>query len=226
MGAVGGILGAAVALLKAEHTVIALSAGIALVSLLWMHSLVSVFSLKRLTVPAAFYWAYFLMVYLPAHVIFLEDQGPAGWRYILAVLAVLALVPLGIALAQMVFRWSSRDTRRFFDRAAWPAVPLQAKSVWFLGLLVLSVVVIGLHVSRLPTIPVIYLIGNPGQAAMITALREGSLKTLAVPLWMSYLMAWTRNLFLPLLTMLCWGKYRVSRRRKWLTPHGSCRIPT
>ena len=213
----GGTIGATAALLNAEYAIVALSASTALVSLLWMHYLVSVFSIRRLTIPAAFYWAYFLRVYLPAHVIFLEGDRPAKWLYMLGVLAVLVLVPLGIALAQVVFRRDRRDSRRFFDSITWSTIVSQrAASVWFVSMFVLSVVVIALHLSRLPVIPIVQLVRNPGQAATITALRESTLKTLAAPSWLRYLIAWTRDLFLPLLVMLCWGEYRVTRKKKWL----------
>lgn len=216
IGALGIILGTMTALLKAEYAVIVLSAGVALISLLWMHYLVAVFSIKRLTVPTAFYWAYFLRVYLPAHVIFLEDQGPAKWLYMLSVLAVLLLVPLGIALAQIIFRRGRRDTNRFFKSSDWPAVPFKTGSIWFLGLLGISALVITLHLRQLPSIPIVQLLRNPGQAMMIAYLRESTFKTLGVPSWLKYLMTWTRDLFLPLLTMLCWAEYRISKKKKWL----------
>lgn len=217
IGALGVALGTAIALLKTEYALLVLSVSIALVSLVSMHYLVSVFRIKQLTIPAAFYWAFFLRVYLPAHSVFLQNTGPIGQRYMLAVMGVLLLVPLGIALAQIVFNRNGRTTHQFFEGSPpWPAVPLRARTAWIWGLLFVSVAVIAFHLSRLPGIPLVQLIANPGQSAMATALREDALKTLAVPSWMKYLMTWTRSLFLPVLTMLCWAEYRASKARKYL----------
>jgi oligosaccharide repeat unit polymerase len=203
-------------LLKTEHALFALSAGIALVSMLSMHYLVSVFRIKQLTVPAAFYWAFFLRVYLPAHSIYLQDAGPIGRQYMIAVMGVLLLVPLGIALAQIVLRRNGHSTRRFFKDSPWPAVPLRGRNVWIWSLLLVSIVVIAFHLRQLPGIPLVQLMTNPGQSALATSLRESAFKTLAVPSWMKYLMTWTRGLFLPVLTMLCWAEFRSSKARKFL----------
>jgi len=212
----GGALGLAVTLLKGECAVIALSASIALVSIWWMHYLVPIFSVKQLTVAVAFYWMYFLQVYLPAHLIFLERRGPAQWRYMAAVIGVLLLVPLGITFAQIIYRRGRRDTLRFFAEATWPPKPLAGKHLWILGLLFLSLVVVALHVHQLPAIPLVALISHPGQSVMIAEVRESSVKVLPVSPWLKYLMAWTRDFFFPLLTMLCWSEYKISKKRKWL----------
>jgi len=212
----GSLLGILVTLLEDEFAIIALSASVAVVSVWWMHRLVPIFSAKRLAVVTAFYWLFFLRVYLPAHLILLERRGPAQWRYISAVGGVLLLIPLGITVAQILFRHDRRDTLSFFASITWPPKPLVAKRLWTFGLLLLSLAVVALHLSQLSTIPVFELLSNPGQGRTIALLRENAWKTLGIPAWLKYLMGWTRALFFPLLTMLCWSEYKISKKGRWL----------
>jgi oligosaccharide repeat unit polymerase len=213
------IFGAGIALsdLETAWILIMLSACIGCVSLIWMHSLVPMFSVKQVTVPATLYWMFFLRVYLPSHVIFLENQGSARIKYITGVWIVLLFIPAGMLFAQLIFRSGRCNTVNFFNRMTSDTIALpRYNNLWFVGLLILSLSVMAYHISILRTLPIFALLRNPGQALLFTEAREESFKTLVVPGSMKYLMMWTRAIFFPLLTMLCWGAYRISRKRKWL----------
>jgi hypothetical protein len=212
----GVLIGGTVVALGPLYAAIVLSAGIGALSLWWMNTLVPILSIKRLTVPAAFYWMYFLRVYLPAHVILLENRGPSQWTYMIGVDSTLLLIPLGMTAAQIVLRRGRRASLRFFAAHTWPPMRSKTTRLWIYGLGIVSLAVVAIHVSLLPSIPIISLLQNPGQSSLIAAMREDSFKMLAVPGGLKYLMSWTQSVFLPLLVLLCLTEYRITRKGRWL----------
>src|ERR1700683_767141 len=93
---------------------VVLSALTILVSVWLMQTLVGVFNLRRITIPAFFYYLYFAVILLPGFFIFSDEVTPTRWRFLFGIESVLITVPIGIAIANLFFRFNRRRIAIFF----------------------------------------------------------------------------------------------------------------
>lgn len=194
--------------------------GIALLSILviglsiWMmQRLVGLFSLKQLTIAGFFYFLYFAAILVPGLFIFADEVTPSRWRFLLGIESVLITVPIGVAIANLCFGSRKREISNFFRQPV-EAEPLGRSAVRFYLAFIFSAIVITLiYIKQTPSIPLFYLIRNPGQFLTAALLREDSLKLLNSPL--TYVYGVLRGTIFPFLILIAYGRYKRQQKKSW-----------
>ena len=87
---------------------------ILILSVISMHSLIGVLSIKRITIPAAFYLTYIFMIYIPAFYVYEDYIGDARNVYIVAVISVMVTVPIGIFLINYLCKFKRVEINNYF----------------------------------------------------------------------------------------------------------------
>jgi hypothetical protein len=193
---------------------VALGAIVLIVCSWAMQRAVGVFRVHRLTIPGFWLATYLATLVGPSYFVFVNETSASRYPYIIAVYATLIAVVVGVLLVNLVCRFRRAEVDRYFlapvmgRREQSPA--FSVVSVGLVGCLVVAAI----HVSEVKTIPLLYLIQNPGDSWNVALLREDSFKLLDSPL--TYLYTWVGSLLLPLVCMISLGFYLLSRRRSWL----------
>lgn len=202
---------------------------ILMLSLGLMQWAVNLLSIKYLTIISLPYIFFVVTIFLPAFGFLPVDQAnlplvyrfPAGsWvafenPFLLAVQIGMIMIPVGVLCANILFRFNRREIKTYFTR------PLVAEKPGYILLLYrlflfFSLIIVLYHTSKLKTIPLFYVLANPGQLMELALIREASLKLLVVPFPLSYFFAWTSEMFLPLATMLALKMYLTYKNWRWL----------
>lgn len=172
------------------------------------------FNLRRMTITGFWYFSYLAMLFFPAFVVYSDQEGLYRARYLFAVESVLITVPLGWWLASACYGFRVEEIDFFFEQ---PVERGRADSrlmgrCWvLLGICFLLTVA---YMFDVETIPLFYLLRNPGAFMEAALLREEAFKLLNSPLTYFYYI--TRGLLFPLVILVALGSYLGSRQRKWL----------
>lgn len=202
--------------LVSEYAALFIASTIVLIVSCWlMQQAVCVFHLRHITIPNFWYLTYLVMIFIPSFFVFFSKEGSGRVAYLFGVQSVLITVPLGILFANKVFHFRTQEIRKYYESR------LQETSINFhifitcllgfgaaLGIMLL-------YVREVDTIPLFYMIRNPGNYETLLLLREDSFKLLDSPF--SYLYYLLRALGFPFLIILTFGFYMVTKQRKWFT---------
>jgi len=172
------------------------------------------FHLRRMTITGFWYFSYLAMIFFPAFVVYSDQEGPYRGPYLFAVESVLITVPLGWWLASACSGFRVEEIDLFFEQ---PVERVTADSrllgrCWVL--LGICFVLTVAYMFDVETIPLFYLLRNPGAFMEAALLREEAFKLLNSPLTYFYYI--TRGLLYPLIILVALGSYLGSRQRKWL----------
>ncbi|MFY9730345.1 MAG: hypothetical protein WAK24_07035, partial [Candidatus Acidiferrales bacterium] len=175
-----------------------------------------VFDSRRVTIGTFWYLTYLAMIFFPSFFVYADQEDPYRSTFLFAVESVLITVPVGWWMANRYFHFYKGDVERFFARPidSMDRSPQVYKRVGFL--LVILTILTGLYMREAPTIPLFYLLRNPGDYKQLVLLREDSFKLLDSPLKYAYALA--RGVGFPLLILVSFGA--VLRKRdykKWRT---------
>ena len=183
-------------------------------SLLTMHLVTGVFSVRRLTIPAVFFWFFLVRIYFPSLWVYLNETHPRRELYFVAVQSAMLLIPLGALTASIVLGVRRHQANQYFAKAMGKTSGEGVRLTYGL-LMVMGLALMVVHIVQVPTVPLIYLVLHPGQFYEIAVLREASFKTLALPTPFLYLFGWNRDIFLPLACMIALGQYRLTESKLW-----------
>ncbi|HEX4076401.1 MAG TPA: hypothetical protein VHX49_13455 [Candidatus Acidoferrales bacterium] len=192
---------------------VVLSSIVVLISLWMMHRLVGLFNLRQITAPAFFYYLYFAAILVPGFFIFADEVTPSRWRFLLGIESVLLSVPLGIAIANLFFRFGKRGIANYFRRPVEKERLGPSDSHLFILFFVLAVAFVLINIVQTPVIPLFYLIRHPGEAIAAAMLREDSFKLLSSHL--TYVYAVVRGIVFPFLILVAYGRNRLQPQRQW-----------
>ena len=173
-----------------------------------------VFDLGRVTIGTFWYLTYLAMIFFPAFFVYADQEGPYRSTFLFAVESVLITVPLGWWMANRYFHVHKGDVERYFTQPidTPDRCPQSYRRVSFL--LVILAILTGLYIAEVPTIPLFYLLQNPGDYKQLVLLREDSFKLLDSPL--RYLYALARGVGFPLLILVSFGAVLRKRdAKKW-----------
>lgn len=193
---------------------LALLSGLVIVASLWMmQHLVGLFNLRRLTIPAFFYFIYLAAILTPGFFIFNEEVTSSRWRFLFAIESVLVTVPAGIGLANFFFGYSRQEIAEYFRRSV-VREPHDAAAVrLYVTLLTLALILVLINLWETPVIPLFFLLRNPGEAMTAALLREDSFKFLNSHLTYAYYVL--RGTVFPFLIILALGRFRDRAEGKW-----------
>ena len=212
------IVGAAVAVLVVltGFAPSPLYVGSALLVLLavWMVHQATGMNPRRLTIPAIWLISYLTVAVLPSFFVAADKDTRYVVPYMIAVLSTLITVPAGMLLVRAATGFSRHEVNAFFEAPIVQREPFPDQTAAYVLVLALSLALTAGYVIETPVVPLVHLIRNPGQAALLVGLREESLKLLDSPL--VYVYDVLRRVGYPFLICVSFGWYFVSRQRRWL----------
>lgn len=169
--------------------------------------------LRRVSITSFWYLTYLAMIFFPSFLVYFYQAGLYRDQYLLAVESVLLTVPLGWWFSSWLLGFERAEIQSFYESAVveGAAEGVLFRRCWLLLLGCLTLVVA--YVLEVRTIPLLYMIRNPGDAIEVAFLREEALKTLDSRL--SYLYYIVRGTFYPLLIAVAMGMYFELRSKKW-----------
>lgn len=192
-----------------------------LVSLVLMQRSVRPLSLRRPTIPSVFYLTYIFMIFLPAFLVYRDNPGPYRDSFIISVISVMVMVPLGIIFANRLYGFKYAETERYFT--ALPEEPPSYKGMfvthWLVILFLFSILADYIH--HAPVLPILELINKTSDPMGLTLAREESFKLLD-PRWggpngtqLFYAYLFLRTLLFPFIIMTALGYALFTRKLKW-----------
>jgi hypothetical protein len=189
-----------------------ISAAVIISSLWLMQKAVGVFNLRALTLPGFWYLVYLAIILIPSFFVFAEQVDPYRLRYLFAVESALLTVPLGIIFMKQLFKFHTRETVVFYRSPLQPSRS-DLSVLTFVLFLGLAWALTLLYVREVKEIPLFYMIAHPGESALLTQLREESLKLLASPLRYAYSVL--MSTFYPFLILVAFGQYLQTKQKTW-----------
>jgi hypothetical protein len=205
-----------------EYPQLLVGSGLVLILSIWlMHKTLRIFDTQRITIPTLWYLTYLPMIFFPAFLVFYIQPEPYRQTYIFAVVSVLLTVPLGIILANLIFRFRMKELDEYFSS---PVIVNGSGYMWVVFFLIFLVTLgLVLHYFRsVGTVPLLHMLQNPGEAQELAVLREEAFK-LMDPRWntsdstiLFYVFLFLRTLVFPFIIVSALGYYLWSRKKKWL----------
>jgi oligosaccharide repeat unit polymerase len=199
-----------------------IGSGLILMLSIWlMQKALRIFDTQRITIPTLWYLTYLPMIFFPAFLVFYIQPDPYRQTYIFGVVSVLITVPLGIIFANLIFRFGKNELDEYF---ASPIIEHSSRYMWFVYLLIFLVTfgLVLLYFRSVGTVPLLYMLQNPGQAHELAVLREEAFKLLD-PRWSTsdstllfYVYLFLRTLVFPFIIVSALGYFLWSRQKKWL----------
>lgn len=183
------------------------------VSLLIATKRLDLLNISRITLSSFWYITYLIMIFVPAFFVYGNNPGPARSAFLFAVTSVLITGPIGWWLADVIFDHKKQETDQFYRSPISTGDLDKKRHRRFVMLLVAAISLTVAYVSEVRTIPLFYLIKNPGDYVELTTLREESFKLLTSPL--SYFYAMNRSLLYPFLIAASAGFALTTRTRSW-----------
>jgi oligosaccharide repeat unit polymerase len=171
------------------------------------------FNFRRVMITGFWYLTYLAMIFIPAFFVFGDQEDPYRSRYLFAVHSVLITVPIGWLLANWFCRFRKCDNERFFLATIANTGNARRLKTVYLFLLIPSIILTIIYVRSVETIPLFYLLRNPGEYMQVALLREDSFKLLDSPF--SYAFYVLRAAIFPFLVLVSLGCYLQTRKAMW-----------
>lgn len=195
--------------------IVVLSFFLLCISFYLMHKTVRIFD--YFTIPGFFFIFFLVFIYAGSFYVYSTNQDWASTKYFLAVNSVLLLIPVGITIANIFFRFKPKtELDSYFQ------MPLQDNlkdSVFIIPYILIIFFTIGLfahYLSHLETIPFLALISMDSSG--LTSSELAGLRYAATGgfIGTGYLYAIPIYILFPLLSYIALAKYFVSKKRFWL----------
>lgn len=170
--------------------------------------------IRYLSLPGFFFITYAIQIFVPAALIALEPRRPAAEEYLLAVQMSLFLSSVGVVIASVIFYFHRKELRRYWKKPFTSLGQINQRQFYLL-FFALALLIAGLWMLQVKTIPLFSLFGLRGESHTLAVLREESFKLLKTLPGMKYLYLWNRGMFFPLLIMIALGTYHQTRSRLW-----------
>ncbi len=174
-----------------------------------------VFDLRHLTIPAVWYFTYFVLIFLPSFFVFIDKPSPYRYTYMAAVCSALLTVPFGVLLTTALSSFRTKEIKAFYDLPIErPMLPNRNKLLFVAALILGIGLICSWYYEQSTPIPLFYMLANPGSAGELAWLRDYSFKLLDSPI--RYLYHLNRDFLFPLLILIALGSYLIHRSRAWL----------
>lgn len=170
---------------------------------------------RRPSLPAIWFTAYSVLIFLPSLAQFLDRPAPHKYTFILCVASALLTVPFGVAIALAFKPYQSPHGSAFFDRPVQEVVSEGRRRTTYVLLLSLALLLTaGWLFEQSTPIPLVALLRGGTTAGELAWLRDYSFKLLDSPF--RYFYHLTRDLLFPFLVMVSIGSYLQTRSKFWL----------
>ncbi|MBA7713515.1 hypothetical protein ES703_122518 [subsurface metagenome] len=122
--------------------------------------------------------------------------------------------PLGVIFASSLFKYRSSESKIYSSTEVLKREGDARLEPAFLICLLASIGFVGLYISEVETIPVLYAILHPGSYHELAVLREESFKLLDSNF--TYIYFWLKMMIFPILAAFSYGMYSIYKRKRWL----------
>lgn len=146
-------------------------------SMLLLRNEDGIFNLRHLSVIAAWFWTHVIFVVIPSLFAYHFEAGNHPVRFMIAVVSSLIFVPFGVLIGHRICRARKGAVRAYYLKP----VTGQAADAHSFATIILLACCVGLaiyHATQLTSVPLLYVIQNPGEAAKASLLREQAVKLL------------------------------------------------
>ncbi|HWR14183.1 MAG TPA: O-antigen polymerase [Terriglobales bacterium] len=152
------------------------------------------------------------MIFLPSLYVYSQQEGPYRSTFLFSVTVTLVTVPLGWLLANACFRSSAQEVECFYFL---PIDDLDYENLKrpILCLVLGALVFTAYYIYEVNTVPLFYLLRNPGDYLELVTLREESFKLLDSRF--TYIYFILRSVLYPFLILVTLGCYLRTRERLW-----------
>jgi oligosaccharide repeat unit polymerase len=174
--------------------------GIAVASaLLLLRTEDGIHDFKRLSLVSAWFWSHITFVVIPSLFVYQFETGNHPERFMLSVVSSLVLVPVGVLIGHRICGARESSVRAYYLK---PVEGRRADAYSF-GTICLVASGVGLalyHATQLASVPLLYMIQNPGEAAKASLLRDQAVKLLQSN--MAYVYDVLAKVVFPILVMI------------------------
>jgi oligosaccharide repeat unit polymerase len=203
-----------IAALYPDHMLLA-SASIALLggSLWLMQKTTNLQDWKRPTITGVCYLYFLVTLFIPSFFVFVDRDEPYRSRFLFGVASILITLPLGILVANSVYRFTKQDLSAYLDKPLETVRETAGSTRAFLMLLAFALGVTALYLTEVREIPLFYILKNPGEFLVASELRYDAL--LGLESRFRYIYVVTRDVLYPFLVLVAFGRYLTTRATKW-----------
>ena len=188
--------------------------GLAIAVSIWaMQCLVGVFNLKRVTIPAFFYFMYLGIILIPGFFIFNDEITQSRWRFLIGIESVLLTVPCGVWVANVFSNFRKEEIASYFEGPIASEPSGKSAQRVYLTVLTMASALVVLNLWETPVIPLLYLIRHPGESLQVALLREDSFKLLTSKFTYAYYVV--RTTIFPFLILVGFGRYLYLKQMTW-----------
>ncbi len=193
-----------------------------LCSALLMHLGTNAWNIRKPTIASIWYFTFLIMIYFPALVVALDKQNAWSSTFLWGVALAVIAVPLGIICANALAHFAPAEIQRYFVEPTIHSHPSRIGAWIVVGIVCATTAIVAYYLMSLHTIPLVYMITHPGDAATLITLREESFK-LFDPRWQGeqssylfYILLFLRTLIFPILITALVGYALVTKKLFWI----------
>jgi oligosaccharide repeat unit polymerase len=182
-----------------------------LVSMYLVRKTTEPFDFQKLSILSIWYLGFIALDFIPAFLVYSDEDGPARTRFLLCVASVLITVPLGAWLARR--QAITRQTEPYFA-GNFDEEPRSSFSRTYAIVMVVALLGTLLYLSETPVIPLFEWFRYDTTTRQLALLREDSFKLLDSRF--SLLYYYLRNLIYPVWAAVGLGYFLHTRKTLWL----------
>ncbi len=168
-----------------------------------------------LATPSLIFVSYTVFISIPSIYIISTIDHPQELNYFLSVLSFYLLFPMGLYFGNKIYPIQHERVEKMYEME-W-SLEMGHRRIYEILIVMLSIIILilGLYIIRVETIPVFEIIRNPNVYKTLFMLREESMKLLNVPKIEKYFYSWSRDLLIPLGIVSSLFLYMNNKKRKY-----------
>lgn len=170
-------------------------------------------SINTVSIQGIFILSYLVYIVIPGFFVYDESTGSAKGAFLFAALSVLITVPFGGLLVNGFLRANRKEVVDFCAAELVDTSGGRYRIAVFVLILGIGVGVTGMYAAAVETLPIFYLLKNPGSFALLPELRQAAGVDLGSKLL--YPHYYYQMIIYPVLTILALGEYMVAKQRVW-----------
>lgn len=182
-------------------------------SVISMQYLTGLLSPSFLSIPNFFFISYLSFLFIPSIIYYYSNAFPFLNLYIFLTTSVLVTVPLGIFLTQKILNFSANDVIGYHRKML--VLDSYEKQIYKITLIIglIGAVVTILFSFSIGTIPLLYLIKNPGDFVNLSVYRQhAGVESDSIFLLPFY---YYRTFIFPFIVLVAFGFFLSTRYTKW-----------
>jgi oligosaccharide repeat unit polymerase len=202
-----------------ELTVYRVLSGIVilLLSSIFMHKLIEMFDIKKLSIPGFFYLTYIFIIFLPSIFVYAEKKALPADKFFFSTISVLVTFPLGVAFTNYILGFKKKEISNYYSKPITKDLPINSYKTLSLIFLTPAICLMSIFIFenlvKTGSAPIISLIFGTQDYFDLIIQRENSLKLLNSPLRYFYILL--RDSYFPLIIVFFLTIYLVYKSKNY-----------